>query len=97
MREEARSLDCRAQDLMGPADTYLSTLGVGDEDDFHRPFSRGEDMYGLVGLVVRENKPHVPRKDPDEGRHVVVAANFGRVSLCVLPYREDQDHQKRRV
>ena len=38
-----------------------------------------------------------PNRDPDEGRHVVVAANSGIVPRCVLPEWEDQDHQKRRV
>jgi hypothetical protein len=67
-------------------DECLPTLVVGDEEKFYRSFSRGEDKRGLVGLFVCENKPHVSRRDPDEGRHVVVAANCGRVPRCVLPY-----------
>jgi hypothetical protein len=68
------------------ADKCLPILVVGDEDKFHRPFRKGEDMCGLVGLFVRGNKPHVSRRDPDDDRHVVVAANCGRVPRCVLPY-----------
>jgi hypothetical protein len=79
------------------ADKCLSTLGVADEDKFHRPFRKGEDKHGLVGLFVYMNKPHVPCRDPDEGRHVGVAANCGRVSRCILLDWEDQDHQKRGV
>ena len=76
------------------ADKCLSTLCVGDEHKFHRPFCRGEDRWGLVGLIVCGNKPHGSRQAPDEGRHIVVTANSGRVLRCVLPYREDEDHQK---
>ena len=79
------------------ADKCLSSLGIGDEDNFHRSFCRGEDRCVLVGLFVCGNKPHVPRRDPDEGRHAVVAANCGGVPRCVLPDREDQDYQKRGV
>jgi hypothetical protein len=67
-------------------DEFLPTFGVEDEDKFHRSFRRGEDKCGLVGLFVYGNKPHVPRRDPDEGRHVAVAANCGKVLRCVLPY-----------
>ena len=74
------------------ADKCLSTLGVEDDHEFHRRFRRGEDRRGLVGLFVCGIKPHVPRRDPDEGRHVVVAAKSGIVPRCVLPDREDQDH-----
>jgi len=73
----------------------LPTLVVGDEDQFHRQFRRGEDMCCLVGLFMVGNKSHVPRRDPDEGRHVAVAANCGRFPRCVLPDWQDQDHQKR--
>ena len=65
------------------ADKCLSTLGIGDKDEIHWPFRRGEDMCGLVGLFVRGNKPHVPRRDLDEVRHVVwsrIAAEFHGVS-----------------
>ena len=58
-------------------DKCLPTLVVGDEDKFHRSFRRGEDMCGLVGLFMCGNKLHVPRRDPNEGRHVVVAASCG--------------------
>jgi len=93
----ASSLDCRAHDLMYPvvADICLTTLGIGDEDEFYRLLRRKEHRSGLVGLFVCGNKSHVPRRNPDEGRHVVVAANRGIVPWCVLPYREDQDYQKR--
>jgi len=92
-------LDSRAYDLMDPvvADKYLPTLVVGDEDKFYRSFRRGEDRCGLVGLFVCGNKPHVSRRDPDEGRHVVVVTNYGRVPRCVLLDWEDQDHQERSV
>ena len=76
------------------ADTCLSTLGFGDEHKFHRPFRRGEDMCGIVGLFACGNKPHVPRRDPDEDRHVMVTANCNRIPPCVLSDREDLDHQK---
>ena len=79
------------------ANKYFPSLGVGDEDKLHRPFRKGEDKCGLVGLFVGGNKPHVPRRDPDEGWHVVVAANCGQVPRYVLPYRDDQDHQNRDV
>jgi len=67
------------------ADKCLPTLGVGDEDKFYQLLRKGEDMCGLFGLFVCGEKPHVPRRDPDEGRHVVVAANCGRVPRRVLP------------
>ena len=76
---------------MVAGDKCLPTLVVGDEDKLHRPFRRVEDICGIVGLCVCGDKPHVPRWDPDEGRHVVVAANCGRVPRCVLPDWEDQD------
>ena len=79
------------------SDKYLPILVFGDEDKFHLPFLRGEDMCGLVGLFVCGNKLHVSRRDSVEGRHVVVAANCGRVPRCVLLDWEDQDHQKRCV
>ena len=79
------------------ADKRLTTLDIGHEDEFYRPFRRGEDMSGLVGLFVCGDKPHVPRRNPDESRYVVVAANRGRVPRCVLLDREDQDLQKRGV
>ncbi len=87
----------QAWDLMDSvvADKGFSTLG--DKDKFHRRFPRGEDKCGLIGLFVGGNKPHVPRRDPDECGHVVVAANCGRVPRCVLLDWEDQDHQKRGV
>ncbi len=87
-------MDCRAKDLLDPvmADKYLPTLFVGDKDEFNRPFRGGEDWVGLVGLLVSGDKTHVPRRDPDEGRHIVVAANCGRVPRGVLPYGEYQDH-----
>ncbi len=75
----------------------LETLVVGDEDEFHGPFRGGEDRYGLVGLFVCWNKPHVPLRDPDEGRHVVVAANCGGAPRCVFPEWEDRDHSERGV
>ena len=74
------------------ADIRVPTRAVGDEDEFHWPFRRGENRGGPVGLFECGDKPHVPRRDPDEGRHIVVAANCDRVSRCVLPYREDQEH-----
>ena len=75
-------------------DKCLPTLVVGDKDIFHRPFRRGEGKCGLVGLFMCRNKQHVARRDPDEGRHVVVAANCGRIPRCVLPYWEDQTTPK---
>ena len=76
------------------ADKCLPILGVGDEDKFLRPSRKREDRCGLVGLFVCGVKPHVPRRDQDEGRHVVVAANCGRVPRCVLQDLEEQGHQK---
>ena len=86
-REVASGLDFPAEDLLDlvVADECLPTLSVGDEDYFHKPFRRGEDMYGIVGLFMCGDKPHVPRRDPDKVRHVVVAANCCRVPRCVLP------------
>ncbi len=94
-REEASSRYCRALDRIDPVvvDIFLTTLGIVDEDEFYRPFLRGEDKSDLVRLVVCGNKPHVPRWDPDEGRHIVMAANCGRVPRCVLPAREEKDHK----
>jgi hypothetical protein len=79
--EEAVGLDCRAHDLLDPVVTekFLPTLAVGDKNEFHRPFRGGEDRVGFVGLLASGDKPHVPRRDPDEGRHVVVAADRGRI------------------
>jgi hypothetical protein len=93
-REEACGLNCRTQDPMDPvaADECLPTLGVRDEDELHRTFCRKEYMCSLFGLFVCGDKPHVPRRDPDEGRHVVVAANCGGVPRWVFPNWEDQDH-----
>ena len=70
----------------------LPTRVVKDEDKFNEPFREGEDRFGLVGLFVCWNKPHVLLRDPDEGRHVVMAANCGGVPRCVVPDWEDQDH-----
>ena len=87
-------MDCRAQDPLDPVvgDECLPTLIVGDEDEVYLPFRSGEDRVGLVGLIVSGDKPHVPRRDPDKGRHVVVAANYGGVPRGVLPAREYHDH-----
>ncbi len=92
--EEACGLDCRAHDPLDPVVAYkcLPTIFVGDKDEFHRSFRGGEDWVGLVGLFVGGDKPHVPRQDPDEGRHVVVAADCGGVPWCVIPNKEYQDH-----
>ena len=89
-------MDCRAKDLLDlvVADKCLPTLGVSDEDEFHRPFCRGEDNGGLVGLFVCLEKSRVSRRYPDKGRHVVVVANCGRIPRCVLPDWEDQNHQE---
>ena len=87
-------MHCRAHDLLDPIVAYkcLPALFVCDKDDFHRPLRGGEDWVGLVGLLVRRDKTHVPRRDPDEGRHVVVAANCGRAPRGVFLDRENQDH-----
>ncbi len=87
-------MDCRAHDMLDPvvADKCLPTLVVGDEDEFHRPFRGREERFGLVGLLVSGDKPHVPRHDPDEVRHVVGVAECGRVPRGVLPDRECQDN-----
>ena len=74
------------------ADKCLPTLFVGDKDELNRPFRGGEDWVGLVGLLVSGNKTHVPRRDPNADRHVVVAADFGGVPRGVLPNGEYQDH-----
>ncbi len=49
------------------ADKCFPTLGFRDEGEFHRPFRRGDDKCGLVGLFVCGDNPHVPRRDPDVG------------------------------
>ena len=92
--DEACGLYRRAQDPLDPvvADKCLSTFLVGDKDEFYRPFRGEEDGVGLVGLPVSGDKPHVSFRDPDEGRHVVVAANCGRVTRGVIPYGKYQDH-----
>ncbi len=79
---------------VGPVLTYkcLPTLVVGDKDEFHWPFRGGEDWVGPVGLFMSGDKPHVPLRDPDEGRHVVMAADGGRVPWCVILDMEYQDH-----
>ena len=48
-------------------DKCLPILVVGDEDKVHRLFLKGEDKCGLVGLFMCGNKPHVSRRDLDEG------------------------------
>ena len=68
-------------------DKCLPTLVVGDEDKFHRLFRGGEDGCGLVGLFVCGNKPHMPRRDLDEGRHDVVVANL-RQGSTVFSHRQ---------
>jgi len=85
-----------AKDLFDPvvANKCLLTLGIIDEDEFQRPFRREDDKGGLVGLFACWDKPHVFRRDPDKGRHVVVVANCNTVSRCVIPSWEDQDSQK---
>jgi len=60
-------------------DKCLPTLVVGDEKNIHRPLRMEEDRCAIIGLFVCGNKPHVIRRDPDENRHVVVAANYGGV------------------
>ncbi len=84
----------RAKDPLDPVVAYkcLPTLFVGDKDELHRPFRGGEDWVGLVRLFVRGDKPHVPRRDSDEGRYIVVAADCRRVPRCVVPYKKYQDH-----
>jgi len=61
--EEACGLDCRAHDLLDPvvAEKCLQTLVIGDKNEFHRPYRGGEDLVGLVGLLVSGDKTHVPR------------------------------------
>jgi hypothetical protein len=76
------------------ADKCLTVHGIGDEDEFYRPFRQGEEKSGLFELYVSGNKPHVSHRDPDEGRHVVVAENCGRVPRCVIQDRESQDPKK---
>jgi hypothetical protein len=71
---------------------YIPTLVVGDKDEFHRPFRGGEDRVGLVGLLMSGDKPHGPRRDLNESRHVVMAADCGRVSRDVFPDMEYQNH-----
>ena len=79
---------------MDPVVAYkcLPTLLVGDKEEFHRPFCGGEDLVGLFGLFVRGDKLHVSRRDPDEDRHVLVAADCGRVPWCVVLDREYEYH-----
>ena len=72
------------------ADKCLPTLVVGDKDELHRPFHGGEDWIGRIGLLVSGDKTHVPRRDPDESQHVVVAADSGRVPRSVLRNKENQ-------
>ncbi len=83
-------MNCRAHDPLGHvmAYKYLPTLVVDDKDEFHWPFRGGKDWAGPVGLFVRGDKPHVPVRDPDEGRHVVVAVDCGGVPWFVISYRE---------
>ena len=79
-------MDCRAKDLLDPVMAYkcLPTLFVGDNNEFHRPFRGGDDWVGLVRLLMSGDETHVPCRDPDEGRHVVVAADYDRVPRGVL-------------
>ncbi len=60
-------------------------LELATRTKVYRPFRRGEDRCCLVGLFMRRNKPHVSRRDPDEGGHIVVASNGSRVPRCVVP------------
>jgi hypothetical protein len=57
MGKVARVMYCRAQN---PSDSVVAEkgfppLGIGYENKFRRPFSRGEDKCGFVGLLVRWN------------------------------------------
>ncbi len=67
--EGARGPDRRAQNLIDSvvAEKCFPAFGIGDENKFHRPFRRVEGRGCLVGLFMRRDKPHVPRRDPDEG------------------------------
>ncbi len=87
-------MNCRAWDLVDLVVAYecFPTLFVGDKDEFHWPFRERKDWVGPVGLFVRRDEPHVSLRDPDEGRHVVVAADCGGVPWCVIPDMENQDH-----
>ena len=87
-------MNCRAQDSLDPVVAYkcLPTFFVGDKDQFHWPFRGEEDWVGPVGLFVSGDKPNVPLRDPDEGRHVVVVADCGRVPWCAILDREYEDH-----
>ena len=69
LSEGACGPDRRAQNLIDfvvVEESFLAT-GIGDENKFYRPFCRVEGRCSLVGMFMRGNKPHVPRRDPDEG------------------------------
>ena len=72
---------------------YLPFFVFVNEDELHGPFCRGEVSGRPVRLFVCRDKAHVSYY-LDEGIHVAVATNFGRVPHCVIPGREYHDHQK---
>ncbi len=69
LSEGACGPDRRTQNLMDSvvAEESFPITGIGDENKFYRPFRRVEGRCSLVGLFMRGNKPHVPRRDLDEG------------------------------
>ncbi len=69
LSEGACCPDRMAQNLVDfvVAEESFPATGIGDENKFYRPFRRMEGRCSFVGLLMRGDKPHVPRRDPDEG------------------------------
>jgi hypothetical protein len=72
----------------------FSTCFIGDENKLHHPLSRGDGRHHVFGSTVCRYKVHVTRRDANEGRHVVVAPDGGRVPWGVVPYWEDKGDLK---
>ena len=69
LSEGACGPDRRAQNLIDfvVSEESFPATGIGDENKFNRQFRRVEGRCSLVGLFMIGDKPHVPRRDPDEG------------------------------
>ena len=76
---------------LGLVVVFLMACLIGYEDKPHSSFSWREDRRHIMGLTVGWHKPHVASGDTDEGRHVAMASDGGRVPRGAVPYKENMD------
>ena len=79
------------------AEECLPSFCVGNDDELHRPFGRGEISGHFVRMYVSQNKAHVSLWDVDEDGHVAVACNRGGVPRCIILDRKYHDYHERDV